>query len=232
MERVRDVFVLPFHRIRRRIIFHALVLSPLRANDVRVTRGETQGLVLAAKEDESSSDASSAASSSSRVYEESIYRRDRVQRCFLQRQTYPVRGQRFATRRGRQVDRAGRRRPGGERRGGDVFRQRAVQLLLIVLWTKIKQLFWSLLFWGNYLKLGTQLCHIIVRHNNFFYCFRDDEKRRRRSVFQSGGGRRVLFIVGLLVGRVSAAFPPSLGRVSRPSVSASVSIRRRFSSGK
>lgn len=228
MERVRDVFVLPFHRIRRRIIVHALVLSPLRANDVRVTRGETQGLVLAAKEDESSSESSSAASSSSRVYEESIYRRDRVQRCFLQRQTYPVRGQRFATRRGRQVDRAGRRRPGGERRGGDVFRQRAVQLLLIV-WTKIKQPVSSL---GEIIIGDTIVSHtiIIVRHN-FFYCFRD-EKRRRRSVFQSGGGRRVLFLVGLLVGRVSAAFPPSLGRVSRPSVSASVSIRRRFSSGK
>ena len=52
MERVRNVFVLPFHRIRRRTIFHALVLSPLRANDVRVTRGETQGLVFASKEDE------------------------------------------------------------------------------------------------------------------------------------------------------------------------------------
>ena len=128
MERVRDVFVLPFHRIRRRTIFHALVLSPLRANDVRVTRGETQGLVLASKED----DASASASSSSRVYEESIYRRDRVQRCFLQRQTYPVHRQRFATRRGRQMDRARRRRLGGERRGGDLFRQRAIQLLLSI----------------------------------------------------------------------------------------------------
>ena len=125
MERVRDVFVLPFHRIRRRTIFHALVLSPLRANDVRVTRGETQGLVFASKEDAS-------ASSSSRVYEESIYRRDRVQRCFLQRQTYPVHRQRFATRRGRQMDRARRRRLGGERRGGDLFRQRAIQLLLSI----------------------------------------------------------------------------------------------------
>lgn len=128
MERVRDVFVLPFHRIRRRTLFHALVLSPLRANDVRVTRGETQGLVLASKEDFDASSAS--ASSSSRVYEESIYRRDRVQRCFLQRQTYPVHRQRFATRRGRQMDRARRRRLGGERRGGDLFRQRALQLLL------------------------------------------------------------------------------------------------------
>ena len=129
MERVRDVFVLPFHRIRRRTIFHALVLSPLRANDVRVTRGETQGLVFASKEDD---DASASASSSSRVYEESIYRRDRVQRCFLQRQTYPVHRQRFATRRGRQMDRARRRRLGGERRGGDLFRQRAIQLLLSI----------------------------------------------------------------------------------------------------
>ena len=129
MERVRDVFVLPFHRIRRRTLFHALVLSPLRANDVRVTRGETQGLVFASKEDDDAS-ASASASSSSRVYEESIYRRDRVQRCFLQRQTYPVHRQRFATRRGRQMDRARRRRLGGERRGGDLFRQRALQLLL------------------------------------------------------------------------------------------------------
>ena len=131
MERVRDVFVLPFHRIRRRTIFHALVLSPLRANDVRVTRGETQGLVFASKEDDDAS-ASASASSSSRVYEESIYRRDRVQRCFLQRQTYPVHRQRFATRRGRQMDRARRRRLGGERRGGDLFRQRAIQLLLSI----------------------------------------------------------------------------------------------------
>ena len=157
MERVRDVFVLPFHRIRRRIIFHALVLSPLRANDVRVTRGETQGLVFAAKEDESSSESSSS-SSSSRVYEESIYRRDRVQRCFLQRQTYPVHRQRFATRRGRQMDRAGRRRLGGERRGGDVFRQRGVQLLLTV-------------------DQNQQLSGEIGRHNcvtpsNDFSCFR------------------------------------------------------------
>ena len=131
MERVRNVFVLPFHRIRRRTIFHALVLSPLRANDVRVTRGETQGLVFASKEDDDAS-ASASASSSSRVYEESIYRRDRVQRCFLQRQTYPVHRQRFATRRGRQMDRARRRRLGGERRGGDLFRQRAIQLLLSI----------------------------------------------------------------------------------------------------
>jgi hypothetical protein len=133
MERVRNVFVLPFHRIRRRTIFHALVLSPLRANDVRVTRGETQGLVFASsKEDDDDASASASASSSSRVYEESIYRRDRVQRCFLQRQTYPVHRQRFATRRGRQMDRARRRRLGGERRGGDLFRQRAIQLLLSI----------------------------------------------------------------------------------------------------
>ena len=80
--RVRDVFVLPFHRIRRRTIFHALVLSPPCANDVRVTHGETQGLVLAAKEDDALRRFSAASSSSSRVSQESIYCRDRVQRCF------------------------------------------------------------------------------------------------------------------------------------------------------
>ena len=160
MERVRNVFVLPFHRIRRRTIFHALVLSPIRANDVRVTRGETQGLVFASsKEDDASASASASASSSSRVYEESIYRRDRVQRCFLQRQTYPVHRQRFATRRGRQMDRARRRRLGGERRGGDLFRQRAIQLLLSIS-RPVKSI------WGK--KLDTIL---VSRHQSFCATF-------------------------------------------------------------
>ena len=186
MERVRDVFVLPFHRIRRRIIFHALVLSPLRANDVRVTRGETQGLVFASsKEDESSSASPPPPPPPLREFTRSPFTAGtgckgaffNVKRTLCMDSALPHDvASNGSCRTTPSWRRETRRRRVSTTRSTAVVNCFVDQNQTAFLVSSLLKLF----------KIGDTIVSIIVRHNNFFYCFRDDEKRRRQSVFQSG----------------------------------------------
>ena len=124
MELLRDALVLHLHRIRRRIILHALVFDPFRANDVRVTRAETKGLVLAATRRRRRR-------TSRRVYEEPVHARNWMSRRLHEPETNRVRGQRVGERYRREMDRSERESVGGERARGDVSRKFSLQLLLM-----------------------------------------------------------------------------------------------------
>ena len=125
MELLRDALVLHLHRIRRRVILHALVFDPFRANDLRVTRAETKGLVLAATRRRRRR------RTSRRVYEEPVHARNWMSRRLHELETNLVRGQRVGERYRREMDRSERESVGGERARGDVSRKFSLQLLLM-----------------------------------------------------------------------------------------------------
>ena len=126
MELLRDALVLYLHRIRRRAILHALVFDPFRANDLRVTRAETKGLVLAATRRRRRR-----RRTSWRVYEEPVHARNWMSRRLHELETNRVRGQRVGERYRREMDRSERESVGGERARGDVSRKFSLQLLLM-----------------------------------------------------------------------------------------------------